>query len=180
MPQGLATSVVLAEICLAPLLRKYVDDLSLITSAAHALRKVINLCYVRDFALCLSREKTKLWGTSARALTCVASKFGFVYTHSLDALGMTWAPSTEATPTYAKELKRAKIASERLRRLRHLPAHLITKAAVINMGCLSSTAYSPLPAISNILSLRMQVTQECSSKCMVQQRYYFMSSRDRP
>ena len=79
LPQGMASSVLLAEVAICPVLWKvevamgqkdmniiaYVDDLNFITTSKSDLERVLEFLreFSDHFALDLAREKTKIWAT---------------------------------------------------------------------------------------------------------------------
>ena len=127
LPQGMASSVILAEICLAPLIWKlhrccrvdticYVDDLTMVTDTSSMLKKVIGILlrYVADLSLVISKEKSGLWGSNMIELESIACEQGFTVTKTLEAMGMTWVLHSDGEATYSKERKRIKVAGEGL------------------------------------------------------------------
>ena len=101
LPQGMSTSVLLSELAIAPLLWRvtrvlpqawifaYVDDLNFLSSSCDELQKVAQLLrdFEEDFALELSRAKTKVWVTDSRQEANLARCLDFEPSPFLDALG---------------------------------------------------------------------------------------------
>ena len=140
LPQGMASSVALAEICVSVLLWRihhsvrlqmiaYVDDLNFISRSRDDLCRVLQLVheFAEDFHLVLSRTKTKLWGTRATELQEVATEWGLEVTTCLESLGVQWGLSPSSRPNYTKEKARIHEAAERMRRLAHLPVQILEK-----------------------------------------------------
>ena len=167
LPQGLSTSVCLAEICVAVLLHRlhaivsvtticYVDDLNIIAHAPELLCAAIEclLEFVADFCLSLSREKSALWGTDPAGLKAIGERYGLVESDRITTLGMTWGLRPSSDPSSPKEEERIKEASLRLARLTHLSLPTLQKAKVIVIGCLSLLQYAPILQPTKVESLK--------------------------
>ena len=155
LPQGMSTSVLLAELSVSPLLWRvsrglpgvsiwaYVDDLNMIACQREELDRVVG--YLRefedDFSLSLSVAKTKVWSSEANLNDTLALQTGFGATDVLEALGAQWPVNRKAKPDFPKELKRLDECQARLRRVRVLPMSLGRVAQVISVGCLSLLDY---------------------------------------
>ena len=177
LPQGMATSVAMAEVCVSVLLWRiqhaaaiqmvaYVDDLNFIASCREDLRRVLALVeeFTIDFHLVLSRQKTCLWGTCMTGLQEMGREWGLTVATCLECLGAEWGLLPSSKPGYAKEMARLKEASERMRRLAHLPLPLIEKAKVLASGCLSLLDYCPIPSYTLVSSLRSSVRAALGQK----------------
>ena len=173
LPQGMASSVLLAEIAISPLLRKielamkgrdldiiaYVDDLNFITTTEGDLLRIVQLIgeYSRHFALDLAREKTKVWATKPESARRIAAQCGLAATQILSALGADWPTSKDVDPTYAKENERIAQAERRITRLRFLPVSLATKMELASVACLSLLDYVNSPLLDGIRPLRLHL-----------------------
>ena len=170
LPQGLATSVSLAEVSISIFLWRlhrlvdlesvaYVEDLNLIAKTREELERalVLGLQFIDDFHLVLSRQKTYLWGTNHAELLEVGRACNLEVSSVVATLGMEWSTVPSVLPSNKQETLRIQDAVERLRRLSHLPVPLLEKAWVVNIGCLSPIAYSPIPIVSKIYALRASV-----------------------
>ena len=155
LPQGLSSSVLLAEVMIAALMHKvtliercssvaYVDDIGFMTQQVQALRRIISIvcAFSSDFELTLAAAKTVVWGNlKGNQLLEVAQENGFEYRKSLQALGAEWPCVRGTKSEHKSEHQRIQKALLRLQRLKHLGAHLTTKALVASSTCLSLIDY---------------------------------------
>ena len=163
LPQGLAGSVMLAELTIAPLLWKieralqhheelemvaYVDDINVTTGDVGALSRVLDIMceYEDSLHLRLSRTKTKIWSS----LPHIPIHTPFEQTNVLDALGAQWPIQKASKPVHTKELERIKEAERRLLRVRHAPVSIVLKYDLISVGCLSLIDYIGHPRITTV------------------------------
>ena len=167
LPQGLSTSVALAEICVAVLLHRlhvlvniesicYVDDINLIARSPEDLCKAIDVVleYVHDMNLSLSNPKSSLWGTDKTGLQRIAERYDIPVKDVIDTLGMQWGTQPGSQPNYEKELARVALAEQRQKRLPHLPLSIMEKAKIAGIGCLSPLNYSPIPLQTKVEALK--------------------------
>ena len=172
LPQGMAGSVLLAELAIAPLMWRlrslpnlsaiaYVDDLNLIALSREELFRAITILreFEQHFALSLSEVKTKVWVTNPAAAPVLARESGFQATSVLDALGAQWKLNRTAVPTYPKELARLDQCACRLLRARSLPVGLPKLAQFIGVECLSLLDFINLPDIKPYVHLRSLVKE---------------------
>ena len=161
LSQGLSGSVLLAELCLAPLLFRlslavpelecvaYVDDLNLMSSSLQGLVRTLQIVsdYVAHFALSLSLLKTVIWCSVPSDAVVLAGEFGCSTTDSIQALGAQWPVTHKLSEpcAFLKEAGRIDKCIMRLERLRVLPIHPIDKFALAATGCLS-----PLPILMRL------------------------------
>ena len=170
LPQGLSTSVCLADLIVATLLWHtshipntkpiaYVDDLSFCSGDLGSFRTVVRKIrrFSDTFALGISDEKTVLWGTEEATLRDCAQEWGYSYTNAPSLLGADWPTSSKARAPHVKELKRLDKAKERLIRLRHLPSHVSIKASALVCGILSLLSYVNVPSVLPFFALRSYV-----------------------
>ena len=170
MPQGLATSVVLSELCIAAFLWRlhnilsvqticYVDDLTVIANSAQDLSRAYDLLvqFTQDLSLSLAAAKTRFWGSFPTPLIQLARQKGVEHTDVVSALGLQWSLRTGVRNDYTKEMARINSCRERLRRLAHLPANLSVKIQAIITGYLSLLSYSVLPESKFASGLRVSV-----------------------
>ena len=171
LPQGMASSVLLAEVAISPLLWKieaamrgrdmamiaYVDDLNFITTSRMDLERVLGLLleFSEHFALDLAKEKTKIWATDPSCALQIASSWGLGITDSPSALGAQWPVHKKASPSFSKECERIRQADRRILRLRHLPSPLATKLELASSACLSLLDYLNSPTLEDIRPLRL-------------------------
>ena len=118
LPQGLAGSVLLAGLAIAPLLWKidralqhhdelamvaYVDDKNVITGDMGALARVLEIMceFEEALHLRLSKTKTRIWSSNPQ----IPINTGFEQTNVLDALGVQWPVNRFAKPIHTKELE---------------------------------------------------------------------------
>ena len=91
LPQGLSTSVTLAELFLGALVWKvsysgevevvsYLDDITFLTSTKEELRRAIEItCQFQEiFQVQVSIEKSKLWGSNQRQLVEISGVYGYL------------------------------------------------------------------------------------------------------
>ena len=169
LAQGLAASVLLAEVNMAALARKldltttadlilYVDDIHIITTTLIDMRRalVVIVDFVHTLALSLSVLKSCLWGTEESDLAGLSQEFGIPKANKLYALGATW-PISDCEPGYLKEKAKIALIKERLDRVAHLPSPIHLKAQVISTTCLSIVDYLAPPVPSLFTSLRASV-----------------------
>ena len=161
LPQGMASSVLMAELAIAPLLWKlfwrfgdsllsvaYVDDLNFICSRAPLVSLVSDVLreYANDFFLSLSVMKSKVWSSREGQIPKLKRDTGLDATKVIEALGAQWIVCRGGKPDYAKELARYKDCESRLSRLQHLPLNPADLSVVISTGCLSKLDYINLPS----------------------------------
>ena len=118
LPQGMATSVLLSELAIAPLLWRvgtcwpmvticaYVDDLNFASSSREQLLGTVQFLrqFEADFALSLSLwQNTRVWSSNPREKQVIEAATGFQHTNVLDALGGQWALNRSASPTHPRE-----------------------------------------------------------------------------
>ena len=149
--QGMASSVLLAEVAISPLLWRlslhdptlsmwsYVDDLNL---CADSIPKLLEAwAYIQEFALdfsvSIARHKCSVWTNSKRQRMEVQQETGLQVTDSFQALGGEWALTRSAKLTYPKEMKRLQECMKRLERARYLPIKPEKLVAIVSVGCLS-------------------------------------------
>ena len=119
LPQGLAGSVLMAELNIAPALWKiqralghddnlsivaYVDDMNIIIGSEHAHHRVLQLLreHEASFQLKLSRTKTKVWSTKNNEDEAAP----FPSTRILKAPGAEWPIDKRAAPDFKKKSAR--------------------------------------------------------------------------
>ena len=103
LPQGLPSSVTLAELMICVLIRRlhtcvqcsttsYMDDIHVETQQEHQMRSCIQIIleYVRDLGLQISLLKTVTWGSSEKVVARLAKEFGFSHVKTFEALGAFW------------------------------------------------------------------------------------------
>ena len=170
LPQGMASSVAMAELCVAIILWRiqravatavvaYVDDLNFIAQSRRDLVRILELVeeFTVDFGLVIARHKTFLWGTNIPALKELGEEWNLSVTTTLTSLGVEWGLCPSERPSYSKEKKRLHEAAERMRRIAHLSLPILEKAKILVTGCLSLLEYSPIPIVSQVTSLRSGV-----------------------
>ena len=170
LPQGLATSVLLAEVIVSALVHKlhmcahcativYVDDINVITHTLDAARRCLEvvLDFVHSLHLSLSIAKSALWGTDQDGLEQLKSFSGIKPTSHLEAFGASWQLREGRGYVYRKEHARMLRVRERLLRVKHLPAHPSVRAAVASTTALSPLDYISVPVKGPLHSLRTHV-----------------------
>ena len=170
LPQGMATSVILSELCVAAFLWRlhaivnvkticYVDDLNVIASSRDTMMRAYELLesFTQDLSLSLAHSKTKFWGTYPTMLKQEATRKGVAQVDVLCALGLEWPLTATVKPDYKKEMMRISHCRERLKRLAHLPALPSVKLQAIVTGCLSLLSFSVLPESKHVTGLRVSV-----------------------
>ena len=170
LPQGVATSVILSELCVAMFLWRlhaivrveticYVDDLSVMATNRDDIEKAFDLlvAFTQHLHLALAETKTKFWGTYPTQLMQVAAGRGVAHTDVLSALGLEWGLRAGVSTLHVKEMTRINHCRERLKRLAHLPASIATKMQGIVTGCLSLLTYSIMPESKHNTGLRISV-----------------------
>ena len=173
LSQGLSSSVLKCELCLATLLFRlmlsvpnleavaYVDDLNLMSCTKEDIVRtlqVVSDC-AQHFCLSLSLLKTCIWCSSESDAVELAKQFGCGSTDSISALGGEWPVMKKPveTCTYEKEMTRIDKCISRLERLGGLPVHPIEKFGLAATGCLSPLAYlnartmAPLREVRSLL-----------------------------
>ena len=159
LPQGMATSVLLSELAIAPLLWRvgscwpmvsiyaYVDDLNFASASRDQLLVTVRFLrqFEEDFALSLSEAKMRVWSSNPREKHVIEAATGFQHTNVLDALGGQWALNRSASPTHPREKERLLECRRRLARARTLPSPLPKLAHFPSVGCLSLLDYVNLP-----------------------------------
>ena len=170
IPQGMATSVAMAELAVASFLWRlhaivpvitvvYVDDINVIATDREHFQRALALIleWVSDFQLDLARNKSCLWGTDPRSLSEISELCGIPVKDTVTTLGMQWPLSPSAAPTYDIERSRLDNAKNRLARLEVLHIGVLEKARIINTGCLSPLDYAPIPLLKCVEELKMCV-----------------------
>ena len=170
LPQGMATSVLLAELNIACLVRKlhacavcttivYVDDINVIAFSLWEVKKCLDIVmdFIHAFRLSLSRMKSSLWGTDWVGLQELEATYGIKPVHTLEALGATWQLKPIKGVVYHKEESRLVKVRERLLRISHLPAHVTLKALVTSSTALSILDYLATPQKKHMHCLRKMV-----------------------
>ena len=172
VPQGMATSVMMAELCISVLLWKlracaevvcltYVDDVNILAATRETLVSALHIPwdFVGDFNLKLSLLKTRIWGSDKKATKQLAEVWGVKTADSLQALGAEWPLRCSAERTFDKEKARIQEAVKRLKRLAHIHPSIVVKLDAINVGCLSLLNYVPLPSPAEVYAARKGVRQ---------------------
>ena len=176
IPQGLASSVLMAELCVNCLVRKvvvctkaraiaYVDDVTFLARSKTQLKAIIHLVleFVSSFHLTLSYLKTVLWGTEQGDLDDLAKEFGFEHVQIITALGGDWAVGRHAPkPSYKKEVARIDRLKDRLLRAAHLPLHPCAKASLASVSALSLLDFLNPPSLQACVPLRYMVRKVVS------------------
>ena len=170
MPQGLATSVVLSELCIAAFLWRlhnilcvqticYVDDLTVIPKCSRDLSRAYDLLvqFAAGFSLSLAAAKTRFSGSYPTQLLALARQKGVEHTDVVSALGLQWTLRAGVSNPHTKEMARISSCRERLRRLAHLPANLSVKVQALVTGCLSLLLYSVITESKHVTGLRVSV-----------------------
>ena len=149
------------------------------TTSQADLERVMTIIwqFVQDFGLCLSLEKTKIWGTCIRGLSEVAQRWGVAATRTLAALGMEWPISRTATPEYKKELSRIQECKTRILRLSHLPSPFGVKCQVLWAGCLSLMVYSAIPVRKAMVGLNALIKKALGHPWAAPEVLYYMIVR---
>ena len=177
LPQGMASSVLFAELNVACLVHKlqacvqcstvvYVDDISVITSSLGDLRSalLIVLHFVRTFRLNLSLLKSALWGTNPQELLQVQKEFDIKVATTLEAFGATWQVNQKERPSTVKEEERVLKVKERCVRISHLPVHACMRASVLSSTALSLLDYMSLTVKKPLQGLRSYVRKALSMR----------------
>ena len=168
LPQGMATSVLLAELAITPLLWRitrslpdvivcaYVDDLNMHTGNKEHLVRVVALLrdFENHFSLSLAQAKTKVWATDVKTHEELANGTGFPVERSICALGGEWPTNPAAKLSHTKELARLDQCMERLARARTLPMPAPKLALIVSTGCLSLLDFLNLPNPRPYMKLR--------------------------
>ena len=173
LPQGMASSVLFAELAISPIIWRvaralpqvlicaYVDDLNFVSANRENLLRVVRM--VREFAdhfsLSLSDAKTKVWTTKCEDHENLSRDTGFTVEKSLCALGGEWPVSRGAEPQHVKELARLDECRRRLTRARTLPIPAPKLALIVSTGCLSLLDFLNLPDPKPYLKLRSLVKE---------------------
>ena len=170
LPQGMASSVLLAELNVACLVRKlhcavechtivYVDDINVVTHSLPNLQRCLDvvLDFIAVFRLSLSIMKSALWGTDHHGLKCLESTHGIKPVHVVEAFGATWQLKRGESVVFKKEEERISRVRERLLRVQHLPTHPYIRALVTSSTALSPLDYVSLPGKKMLHSLRSHV-----------------------
>ena len=168
LPQGMASSVLLAELAIALVLWRvarslpdvticaYVDDLNFVATSREHLLSVVR--FVREFSdhfsLSLSQAKTKLWATERDHMTSYRTILALLLRSLCLLWGVNGLPIQGAKPTFAKELARLDECVRRLTRARTLPIPVPRLALIVSVGCLSLLDYVNLPDPKPYLKLR--------------------------
>ena len=139
LPPGMATSVLLSELHIAPLLWRISACWPLVSVFAYVDQ------FEEDFSLSLSVAKTKVLCTNVRHGEAFARESGLEVTHVLGALGAQWRVNTRGVPQHPKETQRLKECILRLQRARVVPLRLPRLALIISTGCLELLDFVNLP-----------------------------------
>ena len=155
LPQGMASSVLLAELALCIVLWRltrhdpttqvwsYVDDLNLATDTMETLVEAIT--YLRefesDFHLTIANHKTSAWTNMRRQQQMLEEATGLSVQDHFLALGADWMLTKASRPMRNREHKRIQECMKRLDRARHLALKPEKLAPVISVGCLSLIDY---------------------------------------
>ena len=177
LPQGLAGSVLMAEIMLAVLIYRlnsingleayaYIDDIHMLTLQKDQFKKGLDIIrkFTWDFALELAALKSKVWGFHRSQAREIAEQYGFAYTEVVTTMGASWPTSRKScnnSPPFPKEKSRIEEAQQRLTRIQHLRAKPNTKIGAIAMACLPLTNYLPAPSIALYRPLRAAIRRAC-------------------
>ena len=180
LPQGMAGSVMLAELSIAPLLWRcqsvlvstphstvaYVDDIHFFATDSATLNRILELLFEfqSDFRLNLSKQKSAIWGNEHDALRRIADHYGIPLQKSIEALGAEWPVDSRMKPTYAKETQGIEEAERRILRIKHLPVDLATKYEAVSVACLSLLDYVNHPRMENVRALRMLVKRSLGQR----------------
>ena len=168
LPQGMSTSVLLAELAISPLLWRitrsnrdaivcaYVDDLNLLLESRDEMLRVVDMLreFESDFALRVSQLKTRVWATSSQEEPHIVHATGCDSTAVLDALGGQWQLQPRISPSFPKECARLDKCMDRLIRARALQINPARLAQIISTGCLSLLDYLNLPDHKPYLKVR--------------------------
>ena len=171
LPQGLSTSVLLAETLVSLLMRRlvsipdldsvlYVDDVTLAvkTKASYLLLLSEVLFFAESFSLTLSGDKSVIWGTEELELQNIAREQGFTYARQVTALGAEWATHPKPVMKFTKEHARLAKLRDRLLRMSHLPASLSLKLQTLSVGILSLLDFIGFPDAKELSGgLRAQI-----------------------
>ena len=172
LPQGMASSVLMSELAIAPLLWKiwhhfgerittiaYVDDLNFLGSEVSSVERVVDVLreFFEHFKLSLSDLKSKVWSSREGQLPRMKRVTGFGTTKVLDALGGQWAVCRGAKPDFTKEIARMTECETRSERPRHLSLNPVEISTLISAGCPSKLDYLNLPTVNSYLPLRTLV-----------------------
>ena len=120
LPQGMASSVLFAELAISPLLWRlrwhdptlqlwsYVDDLNV---ASDSMTKLTDaLAYIRefehDFHLSIANHKTTSWTNCPRDKQMLEEAVGFDVHERFSALGGDWMLTKSSKPDHSRETKR--------------------------------------------------------------------------
>ena len=178
LPQGMASSVLLSELAICPLLWRisrgmphvevmaYVDDLNFAATSKGDMMRTIELLreFEADFRLSMSQAKTHVWASEKRHARDLEQQSGFQATSVIQALGAEWPVAPGAKPLYEKEHARLDECIRRLQRARCLPVPLTKMAHFISVGCLSLLDFLNLPNPRPYLALRGWVKAALGNK----------------
>ena len=188
LPQGMASSVLMSELSLVPLMCfltlrfgdaiqpiSYVDDVNVVCSSVPCLAGVSSVVreFSEDFRLKLSELKTKVWSSKPHQHEKLRQDTGFDTTKVLHALGADWLVCRGGNPQFHKEQARIQECERRLQRIRHLPIHPVDKSTAISVGCLSLLDYVNVPSHVPFLHADQDACQICLAPVT-------WSSRDSP
>ena len=171
LPQGLASSVLMAELAISPLMWRierslspdqhrhtmkaaYVDDLNVVCGDLPTLQRVLTILiqFERDFGLHLALNKTKLWSSQPRSLASLSRDTGMTIASVVDVLGGQWVVNKGSVADHPRETARIRDLEKRLSRIQHLQCKLCVKIDAISTACLSLLDFvnhpSRLPAKS--------------------------------
>ena len=174
LPQGMAGSVLMAELIISALLWKcqlvlnsdpqslvvaYVDNLNFFLADPGVMKRILDIVFefTADLALCLSLDKTKLVGHDLETLRKLGSEHGIAASTTLHALGAEWPMHTAAKPTYSKEEKRMEELERRLLRAKNLPLSFAAFVDTVSTACLSLLDYINHPKITRAKAMRSVV-----------------------
>ena len=159
LPQGMATSMLLAELAISPVLWRitrslpevtvcaYVDDLNLHTRDKGHLLRVVGMLrdFEEHFSLSLAQAKTRVWASNVKVHDELREATGFQVERSMQALGAEWPTNKGAMLVHKRELARLDQCISRLTRARTLPLPAPKLALVVSTGCLSLLDFINLP-----------------------------------
>ena len=171
LPQGMASSVLLAELAIAPVLWRltravqgltvcaYVDDLNLVVDQRPNLSRTVQILreFEDHFSLSLSEAKTHVWASEESTHAGLQQETGFRVEKSVNALGAEWPTNRAAKLTSKKELARLEECSARLLRAKALPMPAPKLALIVSTGCLSLLDFVNLADPKPYLKLRSAV-----------------------
>ena len=170
LPQGLATSVAMAEVAVSILIHRlvrlvdceticFVDDIHIVVDQIPKLEAAFAIVaqYTQDFSVLLSPQKTAIWGSELTECQEASERLGLVCQKTADSMGAEWDlghKGADARPGYAKERMRFQNAKDRLARMAHLPLRHRIKGNALVAGVFSLISYVPAVDVQIVKSLR--------------------------